>query len=181
MSVVVAFGLVSFSGALCADPLKYDVLSGGDRPAGPARWLTRVRLTFSTASLIGSELVGRRGWYSNFNDDKIGLLDHPQFTHVSGNDGFKADGGGYYDLHYSSDNQPASGLGAGAEVVYDITEAEGLTASDFVGYPSAPSGVQDLQGGGSSLVAAIPEPATVMLAGLGALGVALWARRRRRL
>jgi hypothetical protein len=207
ISAVIAFGLVCFSGALRAAPLEYDVLFSGSSPAGPAPWLTAafsdaeggVTLTLSTDGLSPGEFVGKKGWYFNFNDDKIDVLDDLQFTHVSGNaadridvgvDGFKADGGGYYDLRFAWNNRPAARLGEGMTVVYRIDGVEGLTASDFIGYLSAPSGgqgewwsaahVQGIQGGGSGWVAAIPEPATVTLAGLGVLAAAFWAGRRRR-
>ena len=182
--------------------------SGGTAPAGTSPWITatfesisatQVKLTFSGANLVGSEKVGE--WDFNFNPTKT--LANLAIAYVSGTaansvskgvNAYKADGDGYYDIEFSF---PTSGdtFGAGDLAVYTLTLAAGLVPEDFK-FLSDPSGgagpfysaahVQSIgTAGGSGWVSGdpstgvlVPEPVTMILLGLGLLGVGIAVRKR---
>ncbi len=146
--------LASASGQANADTLQfgYDYTFSGNDPGGTSPWLTAtfddsfgdantVRLTMSAANLVGSESVAE--WYFNFNPiyDASALT----FTVVDnsasnpnsisgGNNLFKADGDGWYDINFDFPPPPGSDSArftAGETVIYDITYTSAIDVSSF--------------------------------------------------
>lgn len=197
----------------------YDqVISGSGLVPGPNPWLTAtfndggssgaVTLTMSTSGLVGSQNVS--GMYFNIDPTLNASLSNLSFTYLSGsssgpaassvsvgNNAFKADGDGRYDILFSFPT--GSGFNANETVTYQITGIPSLTAQSFnylsaCGSPSctgpgnfyAAAHVQNTGGSGSEWVGsnvgsvtAVPEANiwALMSVGLGAL--ALRFRRRR--
>jgi len=113
-------------------------------PAGRPPWLTAtfedvgvnsVRLTMQAANLTGAEHV--KVWCFNFAQDAA--VDSLNFAHDSGvaasrvqteQDGFKADGDGYYDITFKFPNRSNARFGESDTSVYSIT-GTGITAESF--------------------------------------------------
>lgn len=191
--------------------------SGGTPPAGTAPWISAtfddsfggpntVRLTMSTANLVGQEFVG--SWYFNFDpalDPTLLSIVGVDTTAVGattiglGTDAFKADGDGKYDILFDFPPPPGAFAGkftAGETVVYDITYVSPIDVSSF-DFDSAPDGghgpfrsaahVQGIgpDGEDSGWVAPgngrqIPEPAALLILGAGLLGLGMLRRRTQR-
>jgi hypothetical protein len=181
-------------------------------PSGPAPWVNAtfqdgspgsVFLTIDAVNLTGTEFLGGNnegGLFFNVNPsiNPAGL----RFTFVSANvtlgdsvstgeDAFKANGDGYFDIHvnFSSHN-----FSNGASITYQITDNNdsNLNANDF-GYMSSPGGgegqyyaaahVQGLPPNGTNStwisstteVTPAPEPET---GALFAAAIALWGALR---
>jgi hypothetical protein len=202
-----------------------DILFGSatpPTPAGDAPWLIAtfddqgtpgsVLLTLDATGLSGGNFVrggsnGGFGWGFNYDPAKVSTLGDLVFTPQSGTaahvihvgeDAFKADGDGYFDIRFS---WSSSNSLDGGTVQYLITGPGDLGAADF-NFFSAPAsgggpgpftsaakiqgiGPQDLSvwvGSANSLIppAQIPEPGAVALLGLGLLGAGIVARLGRR-
>lgn len=193
--------------------------SGDPDPAGTGPWIDAtfvdvtpgtVLLTITNVNLTSGEFVQGNGngasgglfFNLNTNDNPTAL----DFTLVASNgnfgpiistgeNSFKADGDGYYDIQFDFSSQSFS---TDASITYKITGISGLTAADFE-YLSAPSGglgpfyaaakVQGIPGGGNSTflepgngpqMISVPEPSPsiILLTGFGLFGVGgLWYRR----
>ena len=169
--------------------------SGATPPAGATPWMTAtfddsnsagsVTLTMENTNLVDSENVFE--WYFNldpmmdpngltFSDpNKSGTFDDPSISTEI--DAFPADGDGSFDILFTFGNGNASKVfGAGESVEYTITGTS-LTASSF-DYLSAPTGgsvgpfetaahVRGVNDAYSGWVTTVPEPASVLLMGLG--------------
>jgi hypothetical protein len=180
--------------------------SGGQAPAGPPPWLTatftdngadHVTLTLSASGLTGSENV--KEW--DFNVDpsitlpltflqtlKTGTFTDPTIS--QGQNLFKADGDGNYDIQFdfATGGVASTVFGAGESVTYDVS-GTGLDANDFdrLSDPAGGHGpfttaahVQNTTGvgtGGSGWIT-VPEPSTILLIPLGGILAASLLRFR---
>jgi hypothetical protein len=161
-----------------------------------------VTLTLTASNLTGSEFVG--GWYLNLDPAldpadlifstpaKWGSFNTPAISTAV--DAFKADGDGYYDIliAFSESGGLAGRFTAGDSIAYTITGIAGLTADSF-SFLSKPGGgngtypmaahVQSTPGGSGWVsgpaTTTVPEPSTLVLLGLGGVGVSAFVWRRR--
>lgn len=198
---------------------QFDNSFSGTSPNGAPPWVTAtlqdvspgtVLLNVSNVNVTGSEKITEL--YLNINPNYN--VNNLQFSFVSGSagvtaplpslgeDSFKADGDGKYDILFQFAQTPGSAFTANDFVTYKITGIPTLTGSDFV-YLSTPAGghgpfysaihVQGIAAtsvGDTSnysgwvspsqaIILAVPEPGAGMLL-LGAAGAGLVARRVRR-
>lgn len=184
------------------------VYSGGT-PSGSAPWATATisdtgtnTVTLTMDNLLSSpQFIS--DWYFNLDPAEVGSVTGSDFNYKSGfaanstqvgEDGFKADGGGYYDIDINWLTSQGNRFVGGDKAVYTIT-ASGLDAQDFL-YLSTQSGghgthysaihVQGIPPCGDSAwvgsdKANVPEPGTMALFGMGlALAGALSFVRRKR-
>jgi len=192
--------------------------SGGQAPGGAPPWLSAtftdvssgvVSLTLSASPPGGAGLTGTEnvdGWYFNVTPSFVGsLVFSPTTTTLpsggsllsilQGEDAFKADGDGLYDILFNFGTGTGHGFGVG-DTLTETISASGLVASDF-NLLSSPAGghgpfltaahVQNTTGagsGGSGWIA--PTGATVpdvgstsMLLGVTLLGIEGLRRRFR--
>lgn len=166
-----------------------------------------VDLTISTNGLVSTEIVN--SFYINFDPslDLGQLVFTPNAGNTAvansistGTNAFQADGDGQFDILFDYPPPPGNGatlFGANETIVYSITSSEAITASSF-DFFSAPGG-----GNGSFHAAAhilrigengqssgwigdggappvVPEPATMLLFGIGTAGFAAFSRRRKK-
>lgn len=188
--------------------------SGGTAPEASAPWITAtiadvapdtVRLTLDATHLTGSEFVsvwsfnvaganGATGWSSLSNLTASSDADIATTGIEYGDDAFKADGDGYFDIRFTWGNGQFT---AGENAWFEFTSS-GLTADDFndlsLGSGNSPSGlvsaahVQSIgQAGQSGWITGTPTttvtneapiPGALMLASAG-LGIVGFVRRRR--
>ncbi|MEN6508074.1 MAG: PEP-CTERM sorting domain-containing protein [Smithella sp.] len=182
--------------------------SGAVSPAGTSPWLKatfedagsgKVRLTFEASGLVGTEYVGESSF--NFNPLlDLAKLNISAITGVTVNaqtglDAFKADGDGYFDILFDYPQAEAFRFGAGDKAEYLIELTGGsLTPEDFkyksvnsaTGYYVA-AHVQSIGTGGQgsgwvtgdpSTGVLVPEPGTMLLLGIGLLGLGITSRKR---
>ena len=180
---------------------------GGTPPAGDIPWVRAtfddtgktqsVDLRFEALNLTGSEHVG--GLYLNLNPafDASGLAFFPIEKHgdfVSpvislGNDAFKADGDGKYDLYFefatTGNDQDRFGPGDWFNLGIGSTTGLDLTAPAF-SFESAPDGnsgpfymaarIEGIGPNNASAWIATPEPSSCALAMLALIGLCVVGR-----
>jgi hypothetical protein len=188
----------------------FDSVFSGTAPSGAAPWLqaeikdvsaNTVDLTISTAGLQGTEFIS--DFYLNINPSltvtslafsqtsKTGSFANPAIS--TGEDAFKADGDGYYDVDLSFATANGSTFTVGDSVTYQITGITGLNANSF-DYMSTSGGgagtwlaaahIQSIGASGASgwiapsQLTPVPEPAPILLSSL-AIGLWVGARRLR--
>ena len=135
---------------------QFDNGFSGTNPNGPAPWVMEtlqdvspgtVMLTVTNVNVTSSEKITEL--YLNINPNyNVSAL---QFSFVSGSagvtaplpslgeDSFKADGDGKYDILFQFSQTPSTSFGPNDYLVYQITGIPTLTSSDFV-FMSSPAG-----------------------------------------
>ena len=124
-------------------------------------------------------------------------------TISKGQDAFKADGDGFYDIKFSFSQPPVSAFSSGDYVTYLISGVTGLASSDFTGVSAHGGGagqwyaaahVQGINATGDNdcgsmsgwvnpneaVIQPVPEPSIQFLVGACISTGAWWARRRSR-
>lgn len=184
-----------------------NVFSGSVAPSPTPPWMNAafqnaangVLLTIASSGLTNGEFVS--GLYFNLNpadtvdnlnfslQDTAGSFSAPTIS--TGENAFKADGDGYYDILLNFSTIDGYRFVVGDSITYLITGVTGLTASDFgyLSYPAVgdtPNGLfaaAHIQGIGTSSawinpsqlnILSVPEPAPVAFAGMG-VAIALLA------
>ena len=144
-----------------------------------------VELTISVPELEGNEKVS--GVYLNLDPildatalsisklGTVGSFDDPQIS--TGQDDFKADGDGLYDIRFDFNTDTENAFNGGEAIVYTISLA-GLSEGSF-DYLSAPGGgngpfkaaahIISLGEEADSAWITVPEPATMFLLGLSSI------------
>ncbi len=150
-------------------------------PSGPAPWVTAnfantnggVLLTISNLNLLGAEKLDLLDLNINPNlnvanltftlQSQVGSFTAPTIS--TGEDGFKADGDGYYDLQLQFTTSTLGSFNGGEAVTYLLAGINGLAAGDFA-YLSSPGGgvgpfygAAHIQGTGTGSSSAWLEPA----------------------
>ncbi len=214
---VVALGLGFWSANALATGFVYrfDNVFSGAAPAGHSPWVDAafkdtangVLLTVDNGGLSANEFLG--SLYLNINPADTAKIQNLTFTFQNGTSGvtaptiqtgedaFKADGDGKYDILFNFATANSGRFGAGDSVTYLISGIPGLTSADFQ-YLSTPAGghgpfdaAGHVQGIGCSDDSGwidpsvgpvpVPEPApgAVMALAVGLLGARrLWLRRK---
>jgi len=152
-----AIALIAAEGAKASIFVFDNVFSGQSTPpAGPGPWTEAnfqdispgtVQLTVTNVGLSTGEFIS--GLYFNLNPaDNVNNLQltlvgsHGSFTLPTisqGEDGFKADGDGKYDVLLSFSTSSGNTFTANDSLTYKITGISNLTAADF-NYLSSPAG-----------------------------------------
>jgi hypothetical protein len=201
-TLVVLLAVVSFTLPASALQMTLDVPFDGTVPSGfPTVTITQdganqVLVSMSTIPLSGTEFVSEWSFNVNLADPTIlnfGYVSGIAVTSIgTGLDAFKADGDGFYDIIFNYPTAEAGRFVAENTSVYRII-ANGLTVADFaVGSVGGNKGsfysathVQAKADGSSVWLGAddtttvlIPEPATMLLLGLGLLGLGIAVRKR---
>jgi hypothetical protein len=211
-SLVTAAALVFLqASAAQALSISFDLdleFSGATAPEGSTPWMrvtvddsfgdaNTVRLSIDALGLTGTESA--TGVYVNFDPSldptllSFSVVDNasaPPNAISTGENAFKADGDGFFDVLFDFAPPGTDGdrLTAGESVVYDLVYGSPINASSFA-YDSVNGGgngtyraaahVQSIgyDGEDSGWIGAVPEPSTGLLVGLGLL---VAARRRAR-
>ena len=152
----------------------------------------RVQLTLDATNLAsGTQFI--TSWHFNYDPNNINDLGKLYFNPAGSENlstaGVKAGTDGTYNIELDFPNLSATdSFMAGTSITYLITSSdEDFSAESFNFRSKNEDGsdgfysiaqVQGIPTGGSGWVAAVPEPATMLLLGLGLMGMALVGRRK---
>ena len=194
-ATIITFDLdYEFSGATPPESLTTPWLTATFDDGGTAGSVT---LTMQAINLTDAEHV--KQWLFNFDPDL--KLDSLKISRTSGqmaavyknpgNNDYKADGGGYFDIKFDWQEPGTDIFGVGAISVYDIS-LHGITANSF-NYSSVPSGgngtywsaahiggigIGSTDGDSGWIGAPVPEPSTMLLLGFGLICIAGFSRKK---
>jgi PEP-CTERM motif len=159
----------------------------------------KVKLTFKASGLVGTEYVGESSFNLNPLLDptklKVVAISGVTVDAQTGSNAFKADGDGYFDILFNYPQAEAFRFNAGDEAVYLIAlDGVDLSPQDFkFGSENSEKSyyvaahVQGIGAGGEgsgwvtgdpSTGVLVPEPGTMILLGLGLLGLGITVRKR---